>query len=271
MLIKGKKSKPTDPKSPRLSGESHAVGQVGSPQLDEDEQVRDLPWTVENYQAGLVSERRQQSNLERRRGYRRVEEKELISKAVEEANAIREKAREEGLAQGIASSGAVLFNLKDAIDKLLNAREEALEAAADEIGALAVEIAERIIRTEVMCDSSLVVTLVRDTVQKTGRQSKTVLIKVHPDDVTTVKQALKEEPIEQLRAELIVMEDNTVDQGSCIVETNSGLVDASFSTQLGILKQLFGSVPRHAASPEKNSDLKQPKSKQKSKEEDALE
>ena len=40
--------------------------------------------------------------------------------------------------------------------------------------------------------------------------------------------------------EVMVMDDPNVDQGSCVLETNSGLIDASFSTQLGILRQLLG-------------------------------
>jgi flagellar assembly protein FliH len=122
----------------------------------------------------------------------------------------------------------------------MNAREEALLSITDEIASLAVEVAARIIKTEVSCDETLVMSLVRDTIQKAGRSAKTILIKLNPEDTNAVKRLLKEDPIPNLSAELIVMDDPTVDQGSCIIETNSGLIDASFSTQMGILRQLFG-------------------------------
>lgn len=241
MLIKGKK-KPASPPP------SHALGQTDAANAMPAAEARDLPWTVENYEAGLVNDRRTGQRTERRRGYRRIEEKELISKAVEEAQAIKEQARHEGFEEGLQQSKEIVDSLKDAIAKLLSARDDALISAADDIGALAVEVAERIIKIDVMCDSSVVVSLVRDTIQKANQKTvgsssgKTVLVKVHPDDLPIVKQALKEDPPPYLKAELIVMEDPTVDQGSCIVETNSGLIDASFSTQLGILRQLFGIV-----------------------------
>lgn len=202
-----------------------------------------LDWTLENLEAGLVPERRQEdSQGERRRGYRRIEDRDLISKAHEEANAIREQAQAQGFQEGLGQASEVVQSLQDSIANLLRAREDALLSVSREIGALAVEVATRIIKTEVSCDETLVMALVRDTIQKAGRSNKTILIKVNPDDVQIVKKSLKDDPIPNLDAELIVMEEPTVDTGSCIIETNSGLIDAAFSTQLGILQQLFGST-----------------------------
>lgn len=198
-------------------------------------------WNEDTLQAGLVPDRRTpERGADRRRGYRRIEDRNLISKAHEEATAIREQAHEQGFQEGLRQAEATVSELREAISGLLNAREEALLSITGDIAALAVEVAARIIKTEVSCDETLVLGLVRDTIQKAGRENKTILIKVHPDETIIVKKALKDEPIPNLNAELIVMEDSTVDAGSCILETNSGLIDASFSTQLGILRQLFG-------------------------------
>lgn len=206
-----------------------------------EEPIKEVEWNEETVEAGLAPERREADREnDRRRGFRRIEDRTLISKAYEEAVAIKESAYDEGFKEGIQQAEGLLNELRDTIAHLLNAREEALLSITDEIGALAVEIAQRIIKTEVSCDDALVMSLVRDTIQKAGRNNKTILIKLNPDDTATVKRLLKEDPIPNLDAELIVMDDPTVDQGSCIIETNSGLIDASFSTQLGILRQLFG-------------------------------
>lgn len=198
-------------------------------------------WNEETVESGQVPERRVgERSTDRRRGYRRVEDRTLISKAYEEATAIREQAHEQGFQEGLHQAEAVVGELRDTILRLTHAREEALLSITGEISALAIEVAARIIKTEVSCDDTLVIGLVRDTIQKAGRQNKTILIKVNPDETAIVKKMLKDDPIPNLSAELIVMEDPMVDAGSCIIETNSGLIDASFSTQLGILKQLFG-------------------------------
>lgn len=200
-----------------------------------------LEWNEETVEAGDAPERRSaDTRNDRRRGYRRIEDKNLISKAYEESNAIRENAQAQGFEEGLEQARSAIEGLRGDIVQLLNGREEALLSLADEIGGLAVEVASRIIKTEVSCDETLVLNLVRDTIQKAGRNSKSILIKLNPEDSGTVKKMLKEDPIPNLNAELIVMDDPGVDAGSCILETNSGLIDASFSTQLGILRQLLG-------------------------------
>lgn len=231
MIIKRNQApKPGGDTSPEL-----ALAQAAPPEPEP------VAYTEETIAAGLVPERRSmERNQDRRRGYRRIEDKHLISKAYEEANAIRENAQEEGFREGLAQARGTVAELQDAIARLLNAREEALLSVTQDIAGLALEVATRIIKTEVSCDESLVMALVRDTIQKAGRSNKTILIKLNPEDTALVKRSLKEDPIPNLNAELIVMDDPTVDVGSCVIETNSGLIDASFSTQLGILKQLFG-------------------------------
>lgn len=202
----------------------------------------EFEWNEQTIEAGQAPERRTDDRRnDRRRGYRRIEDKDLISKAYEEAVAIKERAQEQGFQEGLAQAKAEIGALRQNIAELMNGREEALQSVASEIGALAVEIAARIIKTEVSCDDTLVMGMVKDTIQKMGRNTKSVLVKVNPEDASAVRKFLKEEDaIPNLNAEIIVMDESTVDQGSCIVETNSGLIDASFSTQLGILRQLFG-------------------------------
>lgn len=201
-----------------------------------------IEWNEDTVESGEAPERRTEDRRnDRRRGYRRIEDKDLISKAHEEAIAIKERAQEQGFQEGLAQAQAAIQQLQTNIAELMNGREEALQSVAGEIGSLAVEIAARIIKTEVSCDETLVMGMVKDTIQKMGRNTKSVLVKVNPEDASNVRKFLKEEDaIPNLNAEIIIMDESTVDQGSCIVETNSGLIDASFSTQLGILRQLFG-------------------------------
>ncbi|MDX2085920.1 MAG: FliH/SctL family protein [Candidatus Melainabacteria bacterium] len=201
-----------------------------------------VPWSAEAIDAGLLPERRQDDRrTERRRDYRRVEDKELISKAYEEANAIRENAHREGFEAGLKDSEAVTEEMRQAIQKLLNAREDAILAAMDDLVPIAVMVAEKILQTEVSCDPSLVKALVEDTLKKAGRNHKNILVKVHADDVETVREEIDGiKTRHMLNSEIVVLEDPAVDLGSCIVETNSGLIDASFTTQLEMLRRLLG-------------------------------
>lgn len=206
-------------------------------------------WTAEAVANGESQERRLLED--RRQTFRRIEDKNLLTKASEQAYAIRENAQHEGFEQGLLEAQEILRELQQQFQSLLQSREEALLHLTDEIGALAVEVAERIIKTETTCDEALVLALVRDTLQKAGgggsgggRGHKSVLIKVNPEDNHRVKQYLKESPGPNTNIELIVMDDPAVDRGSCVIETNSGMIDANFSTQLKVLKGLFGGSAR---------------------------
>ncbi|MEM0950745.1 MAG: FliH/SctL family protein [Cyanobacteria bacterium P01_H01_bin.74] len=205
--------------------------------------VNQMHWSQESIDSGLAPERRSAgSQNDRRRAYRRIEDKTLISKAHEEANAIREKAELEGFEAGLTQSKAHLESLQTKFDDLLSGRSEALTSVSGDIAKLAVEVASRIIKTEVTCDDLLVLSLVRDSIRQAGPQTKTIILKLNAADIGTVKQSLKENPLAGNQAEIIIVDDSTVDLGSCIIETNSGLIDARFSTQIGVLKKLLGIV-----------------------------
>lgn len=239
MIIKRRQANQLMPPSREASGMQHSAVETD---LAFEEAV---DWNEDTIKAGLMEERRREDRRDdRRRGYRRIEDKDLISKAYEEAIAIRENSQAQGYQEGLAQARQEIEALQASIAQLMNGREEALLSVANEIGSLAVEVAARVIKTEVSCDETLVMGLVRDTIQKMGRNTKSILLKLHPDDAPHVRKALKDDAIPNLNAEVIIMDDATVDPGSCIVETNSGLIDASFSTQLGILRQLFGSQIR---------------------------
>lgn len=235
MTIKRRPQK-TPPLSPSEAGATQAA-------QTKERAVKTTTWNTETIQTGEAPERRTQQRHDRRNNYRRVEDKQLVSKAHEEANAIREKAYEDGFQEGLNNAKAELNSLYERLGVILAGRDEALLSVSDDIAGLAVEVASRIIKTEVSCDDTLVMSLVHDTIRKAGQNAKSVLIKLHTTDVKTVQDILKDEPLPGIKAEVVVISDPAVDKGSCIIETNSGLIDASFTTQLRILHKLLGHQP----------------------------
>lgn len=199
-------------------------------------------YTEDAIESGELPDRRtnRSSLQDRRRGYRRIEDRHLISKAHEEARQIKEKAYEEGLEKGLLRVSDEMAELRAQFETLLASRTEALATLSDDIAPIAVEIAERLIKVELSCDEELVNTIVEDTLQKLDRNTKTVLIKVNPTDKGRVKAYLQQQPPTHLKAEVMVIDDVSVEAGGCVVETDSGLIDASFHTRLTILKELFG-------------------------------
>jgi flagellar assembly protein FliH len=197
----------------------------------------DDDWSWEAFLSGDVPDRRQAD--ERRETHRREGDQQLLATAHDEAESIRENAYQSGYADGLQQAEQAVNELKDQFALLLKDHSAVIDDMVKQLGPLSVAIAEKILKAEVSCDEALTERLARETLQKAGRDVKTVLIKVHPEQLTMVRAAFRDNPPDGLRAELTVVDDDTVDWGSCIVETDSGLIDARFSTQLAILQKLL--------------------------------
>ena len=196
-------------------------------------------WNLDDFQSGILHDRRG----ERRRSmgmYRRIEDQEIISQAEEEANAIRERATIEGREQGIQQATQAIEALRGLLVDLLEGKQAALQSLENDIAPIAVMVAEKILQREALCDTELVVGLVREAILRVDKDIKRIMVKVHPDEVDTVKNYLDPNPFHDVEAKLIVLDDPMVNRGSCIIETTSGLVDTTFSTQLSIVRRLLG-------------------------------
>jgi flagellar assembly protein FliH len=188
----------------------------------------------------IIREREERRRGDRRRGYRRVDDRNLISRAHEEANAIKERASREGFEYGLAQAKEELKKLGYAVAEFLNAKEQCMHASSGDIAFLAIKVAEKIIKTEVSCNETIVLSIVSDILKTIGKDETNIIIKTNPSDTELVKENLPNIfPYGNANAKIVVVNDESVEWGSCIVETNNGMIDARFSTQLKILKKAF--------------------------------
>lgn len=177
---------------------------------------------------------------DRRRGYRRIDDRNLISRAHEESNAIKEMASRDGFEYGLEVAQDQLKELNIVINDLLTVKEKTMDLLLNDVADMAIKVAEKIIQKEVSTDPQIVLKIASEAIKEMGKGHQTIIIKVNKADLNMVKQHLPEiYPYADSKTNIVVLEDSTVDWGSCIVETNTGLLDASFSTQLSILKKAF--------------------------------
>ena len=204
---------------------------------DDDEDVY-LP----NSNMPIIQDRKERRRGDRRRGYRRLDDKNLISRAQEECNAIKERAAKEGFEYGLSCAKDELQVINNTMHDFLKAKEIALESVSSEIAFLAIQIAEKIIRTEISCDETIILSILSEVIKGIGKDETKIIIKTHSADSIIVKSNIpKLFPYADVTTKIIVMEDDEVEWGSCIVETNNGMIDARFSTQLQILSKAFES------------------------------
>lgn len=188
----------------------------------------------------IAQERFERRRGDRRRGYRRVDDRNLISRAEEEAKLLKENAQRDGFNQGIMIAKEQLFAFRSATEEFMHAKEASIGIIQEDLADLALKIAKKLIKREVSADRTIVLSIISDVIKEVGKNEKHIIIKIHPDEVGEVQMNLPNLfPSLQSEVKMLIEADDTVELGSCIVETKNGLVDARFSTQLDILQNAF--------------------------------
>jgi flagellar assembly protein FliH len=242
-----------------------------------------LEWTEEALQRGDVPERRQ-APLRRASDQQQQQQQWNARQAYEQAQEEGfqagyrdgiEKGIQEGLTQGMEKGIANGYDtgyhkgMEEAqhaaqaiwaiIQQLDIAKTTVLEQAMQDLVPMAMAIAQRLIKTEVSCDRNLVASIALDVLRNVDRSQKEVVFKVHPDDVSRLRQHIQDHEelwLGEVRRTLIVSPDGSVDPGSCMVETAGGQIDARFKTQLNVIRGLLGlpELSEQALAPENEFD-----------------
>ena len=156
-------------------------------------------------------------------------ERELAA-ANDEIERLRRKAEAEGRERGLAAVTELLVGARAAAAK-------ARAGAEGELRSLAVRIAEKILGRELALDPAVVVDVATEALRHVG-EPRELLVRCAPEDMEALFRG-KPRLIERCRAAQAVVfrPDPTVERGSCIVETELGIVDARFSTQLDAIER----------------------------------
>ena len=163
------------------------------------------------------------------------EAEQLVEDARHQADALREQARQQGLAQAQRESLELLGRARAEYDRLLRHHEpDMLE--------LALGVAQRIIRRAVSLDEQIIRDVVAQTLEQV-RHRRQILVLVHPDDLRRLEP---ERPALQgliEGASLYLEADPQISPGGCVIETESGRIDARLEVQLAAIKSALGGAP----------------------------
>lgn len=182
-------------------------------------------------------ERRQGS---RRRGYRRIDDRNIVSRAQEEANSIREQAVKEGHRMGLENAQGEVNQLIEAIREYFSYKDEMFGLIAPHILDVSVAIAKKIINKEIEQDKTALLGLIKSALGDTFKLENRITVKVQPQDVLTVKENLPEYlSADSIEAKIKVIPDENIASGGAIIITENGIIDATIDTGLSILEQAF--------------------------------
>jgi type III secretion protein L len=170
----------------------------------------------------------------------RAEAQRILAAAERTAAAIRESAetfaREEREAAYRAGYEAALLEWTNLLLEARELRDNALAGIEQDVLRLSVKIAEKIIGNEIKADPQTLAEIVAKALRNV-RRNELVTIRVNPADASTVEgHREKLDPAGRARF-LEVVADPRVTKGGCLIETESGAVDAQLETQLRVLER----------------------------------
>ena len=197
--------------------------------------IDDLDLSLDNIKFEQREERREGT---RRRGYRRTEDRNIVSRAQQDALAIKEEAKKEGYEEGLASAKNDIDDLKVKFTEFFNYKTEVYEKVSDCIFDVSMEIARKIINKQVETDKEYIISMIKGVVEEIHKTENKITLKVMPKDVEIVRDKIPEIfSGEYFEAKISVIPDNEIKEGGVIVETSNGIIDATLETQLSIIEK----------------------------------
>ena len=206
------------------------------PQKEKKEKKKrnaNLDLSLENITFEQREERREGT---RRRGYRRTQDRNIVSRAQKDAESIKESAKQEGYKEGVAQAQKDLEDLRLKFSEFYNYKEEVFLKVSECIMDISIEIAKKIINKEIETDRKSTITMIKGVVEEINKTENKITLRVMPQDVELVRDMVPEIfSGNYFEAKITVIPDEKIKQGGVVVETSNGLIDATIDTQLAII------------------------------------
>ena len=188
-------------------------------------------------------QRQERRRGDRRRGFRRIDYRNLISSAKEEAVSIKEAAAKEGYQDGLAQAKEDIQEVKNAITEFLTAKQEVFDYIAPDILEISVDIAKKIIKKELQQDPNIILENISEILKGLSKEETKITLRVNPAQVSLLKQEIPEVLNNAgLDAKILIVPDETVMEGGCMVTTTNGVIDATVEAQLAVISEALKEV-----------------------------
>ena len=227
----------------QIGGEDYS--QVQAVNYSQEPQKSDEPEEIDLFNLDNIDfkQRQERRRGDRRRGFRRGDDRNLISRAREEADGIRESASKEGYEAGLEKAQEDILQIKESLKEFLLAPQEVFDYIAPSLLEISVDIAQKIIKTEVTQNPQVVLDKITEILKTLSKEEPKVTVRVNPMQVNIAKEGMPEVMSSAgLDTKIVVLPDESVTEGGCIVTTNNGVIDATIESQLAIVKEALKEI-----------------------------
>jgi len=161
----------------------------------------------------------------------------IIERTKEECEILKHKAQEEGFQQGLCAFNDHLLSLNEEAQKLQHEMQKMILP-------LALKAAQKIVKKEIEMFPNTIVDIVMQVITS-AKNNKRITIFANKKDVDaleTNKPKIKQ-LLDQVQV-LSVQEKDDISPGGCIIETESGIINASIENQWLALELAFDRYQR---------------------------
>ena len=169
--------------------------------------------------------------------------RETVETSQGEAAAVREKAREEGYAAGLAAaaleSRGILARAAQVLAQAEEERRTLLAGLTEELAECALTIAQKVVARELAQTPAAVTAIAREALELVkNRERVTVYVNPAEADLFRARRGDLEGSLSD-RALLVIIADQDVPAGGLLVETEQGLVDATLEARFAVFRTVL--------------------------------
>lgn len=153
-----------------------------------------------------------------------------------------EAGREEGYKEGQAEVMRLVDRLGTIVSTAVDIRDDIIRSSEKLMTDMILMIARKVIKDEIVERREVVINNIKEAIQRVkDRDRIDIRVNFADLDMTT---AHKDELIKMMDSlkKVNIYEDNRVDRGGCVIETDVGAIDARISTQLDAVEESIRSA-----------------------------
>ena len=127
---------------------------------------------------------------------------------------------------------------RESLTQFMNAPNDVYGYIAPDILEISVDIAKKIIKKEIEEDPQVLFNTIVDVLKTLSKDESKITLQVNPAEANALKQAVPEIlDTAGLNAKVIVLPDEEVSEGGCLVTTDNGVVDATIETRIDLITE----------------------------------
>lgn len=174
----------------------------------------------------------------------------MLNQARTQVDSLKEEAKKRGYEAGYVSGREAAqkelqehtAQLQALVESAMAELNEQLRQSQQEIGRLAVAIAQKIITQELKLNPQIITEIVGNAI-KNANITGSCRIRIHPDDYELLGPLWETIPsLQPSDRKWDLVSDRKVRKGGCVIEVDGGIIDAQLDTQLAQVQQAFDAL-----------------------------